>query len=118
MPVFLCRWQNGDTAFAYGVEKADAIGLIDLELDYPEDWQLTKVDEFLLDVRLTDEGDFEIDFIGARLDSALDEAYPILTAAKRRIAESGGGITAEEAKGIIAEAVAKERGSLKSEVWQ
>jgi hypothetical protein len=74
------------------------------------------VDEFLFDVRLTDEGEFEIDFIGEKLDSALDEAYPILTVAKERIAESRGEITAEEAKAIIAEAVAKERARLKSAV--
>jgi hypothetical protein len=116
MPVFLCRWQNGDTAFAYGAEKADAVGLIDLELDYPEDWQLTKVDEFLLDVQITDEGEFEIDFIGERLTSALDRAYPILTAAKARIAESGSGLTAEEAKRIITEAVASERVRLENAV--
>jgi hypothetical protein len=109
MPLFLCRWQNGDVAFACGAEKADAIGLIDLELDYPEDWQLTKVDEFLLDLRLTDEGEFEIDFIGEALDEALDKAYPILAAAKSRIADAGDGISAEKAKAIIAEAVANER---------
>lgn len=116
MPVFLFRWQNGDTTFAYGVEKADAVGLLDLEVAFAEDWQLTKVDEFLLDVRLTDEGEFEIDSFGERLYEALDKAYPILTAARRRIEESGDAITAEEAQGIIAGAVAQERARLKNAV--
>jgi hypothetical protein len=114
MPTFLCRWQDGDSTFAYGVEKADAIGLIDLELGCPEDWQLTRVDEFLLNVRLTDEGEFEINYIGEALDEELDRAYPILTTAKRRIAESGDDLTPEKAKSIIAEAVANERARLES----
>src|SRR5258705_11973441 len=112
MPVFLCRWQNGDVTFAAAADKAQAIGLLDLELDYAEDWQLTKINEFLLGLALTDEGEFEIDFIGEALSEQLNKTYPILAEARIQIAESGDRISSDQAKRILAEAVAKERARL------
>ena len=63
MPVFMCRWPNGDLSFVSARNREDAIITLD-ELDNAEIAELRQVRDFMVDFRLTDRGDLELQSFG------------------------------------------------------
>jgi len=56
MPIFLCRWQNGDVSIVSARNKDDAIVALD-EFDNADHAEISELKEqFLADFRLTDDG--------------------------------------------------------------
>ena len=65
VPVFMCRWPNGDLSFVAAASKDDAIVMLD-ELDNAELAELKQVQDFMIDFRLTDTGELEFQGFGER----------------------------------------------------
>ena len=55
----MCRWPNGDLSFVSARNREDAIIALD-ELDNAEVAELRQVRDFMVDFRLTDSGDLEL----------------------------------------------------------
>lgn len=85
MPVFACRWTNGDVSFVLAPSTEAAIEQLD-EIANAEDCPVTRVPEFQVHLTLTDDGrvDFEgwgeatEDFVWKTLYPRLDEAWGIV----------------------------------------
>jgi hypothetical protein len=63
VPVFLCRWPNGDLSFVSFENEEDAIVMLD-EWDNAELAELTQVEDFMVDFSLTDRGELELQAFG------------------------------------------------------
>ena len=80
MPVFLCRWPNGDIALVAARTKNDAIEKLDEfgNADHADLFQLT---DLLIDFSLKDDGCLELGnpaFGDRALDQIMEKAYPEL----------------------------------------
>ena len=56
MPLFLCRWSNGDCSVVWARNKADAIVELD-QVTNPEGYPITQVQTFQVHFTLTDRGE-------------------------------------------------------------
>lgn len=86
MPLFLCRWPNGDCSVVLARTKDDAIIELD-QVGNAEDCPITQVRTFQLQFALTDRGELALERFGEGtkeevvsfayplLENALDEAY-------------------------------------------
>lgn len=80
MPLYLCRWPNGDVSVVMARNKTDAIIQLD-EFDNAEYAEILRLNEFLVDFRLNDEGRLELAGIGEGTEIAIvDAAFPDLEA--------------------------------------
>jgi hypothetical protein len=96
MPVFLCRWQNGDFSVVKAANKEDAIEFLD-EVANAEDCSVTAIRDFMAHFRLRDDGEFELERFGEATHSdIMESSYGVLD--KAFLNETN-----------IQEAVAKER---------
>lgn len=77
MPVYLCRWPNGDTSLVSAPTKPDALVLLD-EVGDAEEAMLTVVPDAMVHLRLGKRGGLSIDGFGHTTRSALMDAYPVL----------------------------------------
>jgi hypothetical protein len=78
MPVFLCRWPNGDVSIVSARNKDDAVAALD-EFDNADHAHISQLKEFLVDFRLNDEGRLELKQFGeATLDEIMEKAFPEL----------------------------------------
>ena len=59
MPMFMCRWPNGDLSFVSARNREDAIIKLD-EWDNAEVAELRQIHTFMVDFKLTDDGDLEL----------------------------------------------------------
>ena len=110
MPVYLCRWPNGDCAFVSARNKSDACFTLDLEIAEAEESQLVELkDNLLLGLKLKDNGELELEHIGDHTQEALNGVYPLLAEALGQTE-----ITEEEAASIVRDAVGAERNRLRS----
>lgn len=101
MPIYMCRWPNGDLSFVSAPSKDDAIVMLD-EWDNADVADLQPVDNFMVDFRLTDDGELKLNNLGE--DTYADvwqRAYPAI-----------GELRAEPAEAEIRAAVAIERGRM------
>jgi hypothetical protein len=57
MPIFACRWPNGDLSIVSAKDRADAICRLD-EVDNAETSEVFRVSNLLLNLRLGDDGKF------------------------------------------------------------
>src|SRR5882724_1439212 len=88
MPIFMCRWPNGDLSFVSARNKEDAIVMLD-EWDNAELAELRRVQDFMVDFRLTESGELELQAFGeSTLNDIWERAYPVLSEA--RLDESDG----------------------------
>jgi hypothetical protein len=79
--MFMCRWMNGDVSFVSARTKEDAIIMLD-EWDNAEGAEISQIRNFMVDFRLTDEGDLELAEFGESCrDAILEKAYPRLVEA-------------------------------------
>jgi hypothetical protein len=77
MPVYLCRWENGDFSVVQAKNKMDAIQLLD-EVGGASERNLTALRDFMVHFSLKDDGEFELEGFGEMTDSYIEEAYPAL----------------------------------------
>jgi hypothetical protein len=78
MPLYLCRWPNGDCSVVSAANKGDAIEIFD-EVDNAEGCPLTPLPDFMVHFPLSDEGTIEFEgFCEATGDAIFRLAYPVL----------------------------------------
>ncbi len=80
MPLYLCRWPNGDVSVVMARNKTDAIIQLD-EFDNADYAEISRLSEFLVDFRLDDEGRLELAGLGEGTeDTIMGTAFPDLEA--------------------------------------
>ena len=110
MPLYLCRWPNGDCSFVFAANKGEAIERLD-EIGNAEGCPLMPIHEFMAHFCLTDTGEVEFEEFGEATEDVLfEKAYPILDEAALNAprAAQTGALTAEGVE-VVRTAVAKER---------
>jgi hypothetical protein len=78
MPLYICRWQNGDFSAVSAVSKSDAIELLD-EVGNAEVCELFTVKNFMVHFRLKQETDELDDFVPVELEGFGEETVDILS---------------------------------------
>jgi hypothetical protein len=78
MPVFLCRWPNGEFSIVSAATKSDAIELLD-EWGNAEAADITRIPDCMFDFRLNDRGEIELSQISQYTEDLVREkCYPEL----------------------------------------
>ncbi len=78
MPLFLCRWPNGDCSVVLAASEQDALIKLD-EVDNAEGCPLVQLDDFQVHFRLTDDGELALESFGEVTEEEVWEfSYPIL----------------------------------------
>ncbi len=118
MPVFMCRWPNGDSSFVLARNKSKAIEALD-EIDNAEGCPLSVVEDFMVHFYLDDDGSLELDGFGEVTENTIWKEYPILDETLDQIYEESkdGPVTPEHMK-VIGEAVRKERERVKAKTMK
>jgi len=93
MPVFLCRWPNGDCSIVSARNKDDAIFALDEVGSARPEW-LRPIRHFMVHFQLTDDGELGIESFGRNTDDDICKAYPALVDTMGRLHE-GEATTAE-----------------------
>jgi hypothetical protein len=105
MPVFMCRWPNGDVSFVSARNREDAIIALD-ELDNAELAELRQVRDFMVDFRLAETGELELQGFGESCQEQIwDRAYPVLARAMAEAPKSAAGEPTSAGKKSIRAAV-------------
>ncbi len=114
MPVFMCRWPNGDCSFVSARDKSKAIEALD-EIANAEGCPLSVVEDFMVHFRLEEDGTFDLDGFGEVTENTIWKDYPILDETLDRIFQEvkGEPLTREDMQ-VIGEAVSKERERVKA----
>jgi hypothetical protein len=81
MPVFACRWPNGDVSFVSASNKEAAVEQLD-EVGDASGVKLRMAPEFMVHFNLTETGLLELQGFGEGTDEFLDELYPLLHGAR------------------------------------
>ena len=78
MPLYLCRWPNGDCSVVRATNKGEAIEILD-EVDNAESCLLTPLADFMVHFHLSDHGEIGFESFGEATEDALFRlAYPAL----------------------------------------
>ncbi len=78
MPLYLCRWPNGDCSVVWARTKEDAIVELD-QVGNAEGCPITQLRQFQVHFRLTDDGKLEFESLGEGTSEQLFAlAYPVL----------------------------------------
>jgi hypothetical protein len=78
MPLYLCRWPNGDCSIVWARTKEDAIMELD-QVGNAEGCPITQLRQFQVHFRLTDDGKLECESLGEGTSERLFTlAYPVL----------------------------------------
>ena len=105
----MCRWPNGDLSFVYARTKEDAIVMLD-EWDNAELGELRQIPNFMVDFRLTDDGELELQAFGdGCLDDIWNRAYPVLSEARLNAPVKDDGELTSTGKETIRKAVQAEK---------
>jgi len=114
MPVFMCRWPNGDFSFVSARNKSKAIEALD-EIDNAEGCPLSVVEDFMVHFRLEEDGSFEHEGFGEVTENTIWKEYPILDKTLDHVFGKlkGEPLTREDMQ-VIGEAVGKERERVKA----
>ncbi len=114
MPVFMCRWPNGDFSFVSARNKSKAIEALD-EIDNAEGCPLSVVEDLMVHFYLDDDGSLELDGFGEVTENTIWKEYPILDETLDRVFQEvkGEPLTREDMQ-VIGEAVSKERERVKA----
>src|SRR5215813_12987212 len=114
MPVFLCRWPNGDVSLVGARNKREALYYLD-ELANAEEADLFRLDRFLVDFKLQDDGSLVFNQLGEDTDAQImQKAYPELD--KTLLSDDLNGLQENDPKyqAMIRQAVEVERHRLSS----
>jgi uncharacterized protein YciU (UPF0263 family) len=107
MPVYMCRWENGEVSFVSAKSKKDACFLLD-EFAEVEPDDLHPVSDFMLSFRLTDDGALEVSEMGEDTQELFNQTiYPVLFQAKMRVSGADQ-VTPQVKRRMIREAVREE----------
>ncbi len=114
MPIFMCRWPNGDFSFVSARDKSKAIEALD-EIANAEGCPISVVEDFMVHFRLEEDGTFELDGFGEVTENTIWKEYPILDETLDRVFQEvkGEPLTREDMQ-VIGEAVGKERERVKA----
>ena len=78
MPIYLCRWPNGEFSIVNAQSKDDAIELLD-EWGNAEQASLTRMADCMFDFRLDDDGQIQLASIGeSTYEYIMEACYPEL----------------------------------------
>jgi len=108
MPLYMCRWINGDVSFVWARNKTDAVEALD-EVDNAEGCPITPIHDFMIHFGLTDQGELELQGFGEEAENEIfDKAYPLL---EQAIIDAPDGFDREKPEGraLVEEAVQRER---------
>ena len=109
MPLYLCRWPNGDCSVVLASNKGAAIETLD-ELANAEGCPLTVLRDFMVHFRLSDSGELEFEGLGEATEEAVfEQAYPVLEETRLNVPCDKNGNLTPGGVTMIQEAVAKER---------
>lgn len=110
MPLYLCRWPNGEISIVHARNRADALYLLDEE-DNAEGCPIVKLADFMVHFSIGDEGNLRLKGFGEGVkDTILEVAYPLVDAAlSRAVRESAGDDLTKNGKALVRDAVRKER---------
>ncbi len=116
MPLFLCRWPNGDCSVVLARTKGDAMIELD-QVGNAEGCPMTQVRTFQIHFALTDRGDVALERFGeGTKEDVIAFAYPLLERALDAAYRGGGYETYEDLppnrRAAIARAVEQERSRL------
>jgi hypothetical protein len=90
MPLFLCRWPNGDCSVVLARTRDDAIIELD-QVGNAEDCPITPVHTFQIHFVLTDRGELALDAFGeGTKEHVISWAYPLLESALDDAYRGGG----------------------------
>ncbi len=106
MPVYVCRWPNGDCSLVQARDQKAAIIKLD-EVDNAEGCPLIRLDECQVHFRLTDDGQLELQSFGEETESEVwNFCYPVLDGVLTDKAPEHWSATEREA---VRQAVSQER---------
>ena len=109
MPLYLCRWPNGDCSVVRANNKGEAVELLD-EIGNAEGCPLVPLPTFMIHLRISDEGEVEFDSFCEATEHVLFElAYPLLNEALLKVPTDEAGNPTPEGQTAVRDAVAKER---------
>ena len=113
MPVYMCRWANGDFSFVSAANKEEAVEALD-EIDNAEGCPLSVVRDFMVHFHLDDDGTFELEGFGEVTENTIWKDYPILDETLDHIFEETAGtqLTCQHMQ-VIGEVVSRERERVK-----
>jgi hypothetical protein len=78
MPVFPCRWQNGDLSVVKAINKDQAIEFLD-EVGNAEDCTVTPLKDFMVHFKLADDAEFVLEGYGEMaFEHIMRLGYPLL----------------------------------------
>jgi hypothetical protein len=107
MPVYICRWPNGDFSVVSAANRDRAIELLD-EAGNAEGSQISVIKDFMIHFALKDSGELEFESYGEATESKIMEwGYPSLDDAWAE--GMNGGLGEDERANVIRRAVAAER---------
>jgi len=92
MPLYMCRWINGDISFIWAHSKTAAVEALD-EIDNAERCPIIPIHDFMIHFGLTDQGELELQGFGEVIMGAPDGFNP----------------EKPEGKALVMEAVERER---------
>jgi hypothetical protein len=108
MPLYVCRWKNGDFSVVQAKNKEHAIEMLD-EAANAEAFPLYAISDFMAHFRLADTGEIELQGFGDDFDGFLDDhIYPTLSKVQMSL---GGNESADDPR--IKAAVKAERDRIK-----
>jgi len=108
MPIYMCRWENGDISFVSAMSKDGAIWALD-EVGAATAGMLYAVNQFMVHLTLDDHGELELESLGEDTEHFIrNVAYPILNKVQAEMISVDAEGT-DEAQKLIAEAVGQER---------
>jgi hypothetical protein len=110
MPLFLCRWPNGDCSAVLASDEQDALIQLD-EVANAEGCPLVRVDDFQVHFHLTDDGELTLEGFGEVTEGDIwHTCYPVLDAVKGGVQmEQDGSTRTSQQSSRIREAVQQER---------
>ncbi|MEE8350194.1 MAG: hypothetical protein V3R94_11525 [Acidobacteriota bacterium] len=110
MPMYMCRWPNGDFSFVSAPNKQEAVAKLD-EIDNAEGCPFSVVEDLMVHIRLEEDGTFELEGFGEVTEEVIWKEYPLLDKTLDKVFEEvkGEPLTREHME-VIGEAVSKERG--------
>jgi hypothetical protein len=107
MPVYICRWPNGDFSVVSAANKERAIELLD-EVGNAEGAPISVIKDFMIHFQLKDSGDLEFESFGEATEAKIMEwGYPLLDDAWAEVAN--GRLGEDERANVIRQAVDAER---------
>ncbi len=119
MPLFLCRWPNGDFSAVLAPSERHALIKLD-EVANAEGCPLVQLDDFQVHFHLTDDGELTLESFGEVTEDAISEfCYPLLNGVKSQVHseqyDSGADTLTPQQTKRVREAVAQERGRVHPE---